>query len=165
MLLSFSEPSMRPYVEAGIRQANGVVVGDLRVKRQTIRRRGSRGERLIELAKNACWTHPYDLHLWWKSRTKEREHLGTISGGSRIYPITILHSFVEPMNRPKYPVVRIDGPQGWRDGDAMLFWSPNYGGRSFTEEAIADGFNSAEAFRDYFVPNLGDRFDGVLFKW
>ncbi|MGD9766814.1 MAG: hypothetical protein AB7U62_04150 [Pseudolabrys sp.] len=47
----------------------------------------------------------------------------------------------------------------------MLFWSPEHGGEPFEQEARADGFESAEAFRDYFVPNPGDRFDAILFKW
>lgn len=163
MLLSFSVPEMLPLIRDGIAQARGEeVLG--RVKRQTIRRRGSRAERLLEYAKHAHWTHPYDLHLWWKSRTAEREFLGAVRS-SRVYPITILHSMVVPPNAPAYPILRMDGPRGWRAGDTMIFWSADHGGESFAAEAFADGFASVEAFRDFFVPNVGDTFGAILFKW
>lgn len=164
MILSFSVPAMLPYIEAGIRQHAGEDVDAERVKRQTIRRRGPRAEKLLGWD-TIAHTQPYDLHLWWKSRTPQRRHLGTIAGGSKVYPITILHSTVEPPDGPPYPIIRIDGPRGWREGDAMLFWSGDYSDPAFRAEARADGFDSAQAFRDYFVPNLGDRFEGILFKW
>lgn len=164
MLLSFSIPEMLPYLEAGLRQRAGEDV-IARVKRQTIRQRGPRAEKLLEWAKDAFWTHPYDLHLWWKSRTPQRNHLGTVTGGSHVYPISILHSTVIPPNEPEYEIYRIDGPRGWRTGDSMIFWSPEHGGQSFETEAYADGFNSARDFAKYFVPNVGDTFDAILFKW
>lgn len=165
MLISFSVPQMLPYIQAGIRQRAGENIFGQRVKRQTIRKRGPRAEKLLHCAVAAYWTHPYDLHLWWKSRTAQRAHLGTVAGGSKIYPISILHSNVVPPDSPPYETYRIDGPHGWRNGDAMLFWNPKDGGRSFEEEAYADGFDSARDFVQYFVPNLGDRFDAVIFKW
>lgn len=164
MMLSFSIPEMRPYVEAGIRQAQGEYVGTARVKRQTIRKLGPRSLAMLERAKDAGWTHPCDLHLWWKSCTSERELLGVIKDVGHIYPITILHSRVEPPDAPPYPVLRIDGPHGWRDGDSVLFWACGETG-SFANETYRDGFDSVEAFRDFFVPNVGDVFEGALFKW
>ena len=164
MLLSFSVPEMLPWIRAGIRQARGEPVSG-RVKRQTIRRLGPRGQMVLDHASRACWTCPYDLHLWWKSRTAERELLGVIAGGCRVYPVTILHSTVEPPGKPPYECIRIDGPRGWRKGDDVLFWSPGDPPGQFLAEAQADGFDSMEAFRDFFVPKLGDVFEGVLFKW
>lgn len=166
MLISFSEPSMLPYVRAGIRQALGEDVGDARVKRQTMRRRGPRAEQLLEWASKASNTIPYDLDLYWKSRTPEGECLGKIPCSLvRVYPIEILHSRIEPMNREPYQCIRIDGPAGWRQGDVTLFWSPGDEPNGFCAESYADGFDSPEAFRDYFVPNFGDRFDAILYKW
>lgn len=164
MLLSFSVPDMLPWIRAGIRQAKGEPVSG-RVKRQTIRRRGPRADALLKHAEQASWTHGYDLHLWWKSRTPERESLGVVEGGSWVYPITILHSSIELPGQEPYPCLRIDGPRGWRQGDAALFWSPGNPPGPFLAEAMADGFDTVESFRDYFVPNQGDVFEGVLFKW
>ncbi|NEV79289.1 hypothetical protein DYI24_19855 [Rhodopseudomonas sp. BR0C11] len=165
MLISFSEASMLPYIRAGIRQARGEDVRGERVKRQTIRGRGQRAEKLL-----ACdpvgHTIPYSLDLWWKSRTPEREHLGGIDCSLvRVWPIEIWHSFIEYTDGSTSECIRINGPRGWRDGDAVLFWSPGDAAGAFAAEAYADGFDSPEAFRDYFVPNRGDRFDAVLFKW
>lgn len=170
MLLSFSVPVMLPYIRAGLRQRAGEDVGGERVKRQTIRRRETRNAKLAEYAKLASWSIPYDLHLWWKSRTHERELIGKIDNDGirpiRLYPISILHSTVIPPEGPAYHIIRIDGPHGWCAGDPMLFWSEGREGRArFEREAYADGFDAPQAFRDFFVPNVGDRFDGVLFKW
>ena len=156
---------MLPYIQAGIRQRNGEDVGAARVKRQTIRKRGPRADKILKWAEQAFWTHPYDLHLWWKSRTVQRCHLGTITGGGRVYPITILHSTVVPTSGPSYEVYRIDGPRGWRKGDAMIFWDREHGGQSFEEEAYTDGFDSAWDFVRFFVPNLGDKCHAAIFKW
>lgn len=165
MILSFSVDAMRPYIVAGIRQALGMDVGDARVKRQTIRPRGPRAIKMLERAVNAGWTHSYDLHMYWKARAPTQcAFLGKIEGGGYIYPITILHSTVEPPGAPSYPILRIDGPNGWRDGDSMLFWSEGEF-NAFSHEVYADGFDTVAAFRDYFVPNVGDRFEGALFKW
>lgn len=167
MLLSFSVPEMLPMLRAGLAQCRGEDVGTKRVKRQTIRQYGPRAERL--LAHDPIGhTIPYDLHLWWKSRTPDRALIGTIPCGIppvRVYRLDIWHTSIKPVGEPAYPCIRIDGPRGWRNGDAMLFWSPNHGGHLFEQETRADGFDSAEAFRDFFVPNPGDRFDAILFKW
>lgn len=157
MLLSFSETSMLPYVRAGIRQAMGEDVGDERVKRQTIRRFGPRAEQLLR------WdpvghTIALPLHLYWKSRTPKRERLGVIpSQLVGVYELEIQHLHDGGL--------RIAGPQAWRDGGA-IFWSPGrVGCAHVSSEARNDGFDSPEAFRDYFVPDAGDRFRAILFKW
>jgi len=158
MLLSFSEAPMLPYIRAGIRQALGEDVGGERVKRQTIRWHGNRAVQLLRW-NPVSHTIGLPLHLWWKSRTPTRELLGVIpSELVRVYEIEINHQ--------QNLEVRLDGPDGWRDGRPTIFWSP---GRvscaHFIREAHNDGFDSPEAFRDYFVPNPGDRFRAILFKW
>ncbi|WP_316228356.1 MULTISPECIES: hypothetical protein [unclassified Bradyrhizobium] len=166
MLLSFSVPAMRPYIEAGLRQLRGENIGAARVKRQTIRGLGPRARDLL------AWdpighTIPHDLQLWWKSRTPQRALLGEVACQHvHVYQIEILHSRIEPTWGNSYPCIRIDGPRGWRQGDAMLFWSHgNAAGSDFARECYADGFDSPEAFRDFFVPNMGDRFDAILIRW
>jgi hypothetical protein len=165
MLVSFSEPEMLPYVRAGIRQALGEDVGDERVKRQTIRRYGERARRL--LAHDAIGgSIPYDLDLFWKSRTPESDRLGKIPCRLvRVFRIEILHSFVRPPGGPEYQCIRIVGRPGWRDGDAMLFWSPGNEPNGFCDVAFNDGFDSPEAFRDYFVPDRFARFEAILYRW
>lgn len=163
MLLSFSVAAMRPMISAGIRQCRGADVGAERVKRQTIRKRGARAEMLFDAA-GLDGSIRYDLHLWWKSQTPQRELLGTVCF-PKIYPIEILHSHVENTDGSTYPVCRINGSRGWREGDTTLFWSPGDTENGFVRETYADGFDSPEAFRDFFVPNHGDRFDAILFKW
>lgn len=152
-------------ISAGIRQHHGEDVGAARVKRQTIRNRGPRARMLFAQARDRNGSSiRYDLHLWWKSRTPQRELLGTVCF-PKVWPINILHSQVEPVEGPNYQCIRIVGPRGWRDGAEGLFWSPGDAENGFTRETYADGFDSPEAFRDFFVPNLGDRFDAILFKW
>lgn len=163
MILSFSERPMLPYIRAGIRQARGEDVGAERVKRCTIRRIGKRAEQLLAYDRSGR-SIPYDLHLWWKSRTKERELLGVLPN-ARVHKITILHSEVIPPDAPRYQCIRIDGRHGWRNGSSMLFWSPGSTPGEFDQVARQDGFDSVEAFRDYFVPNPGDVFDGILYRW
>ncbi|RAI42812.1 hypothetical protein [Rhodoplanes roseus] len=164
MILSFSVPEMRPMIEAGLRQMRGEP-GDVRVKRQTIRARGPIAERLL------AWdpvgqTIPYDLSLWWKSRTAERAKLGDVPRAAvRVSPIEIWHTTVQDPGAPPRQILRIDGSRGWRAGDAMLFWSSRNRGAAFEAEVKADGFDTVAAFRDYFVPNPGDRFDGILYRW
>jgi hypothetical protein len=168
MLISFSEPSMLPYIRAGLRQRRGEDVGGVRVKRQTIRKLGVRGMRLLQYDPIGH-TIPYDLQLWWKSRTPQRELIGEVrvdTGISvRVYEINILHSEIVEPRGARRQCIRLNGPQGWRKGDATLFWSPGDPLGSFFGEAWLDGFDSVEHFRDYFVPNFGDRFDAILFKW
>jgi hypothetical protein len=162
-LLSFSVLEMLPMIRAGLRQRLGEDVGAQRVKRQTFRKRGTRAEMILKSA-GLDGSITYDLHLWWKSRTPQRERIGNVAY-PKVYPVNILHSRVEHPDGTVYPVCRIDGPRGWRDGDTTLFWSPGDRPNGFAGEAYADGFDSPEAFRDYFVPNIGDRFDAILYKW
>jgi|GEM_PF-3315199 len=165
MLLSFSIPEMLPMIEAGLRQRAGGDIGNQRVKRQTIRQLGPRTRKLLEYDP-VCHTIPHALHLWWKSRSRERKHIGTAEGINKIFKIEILHTFMQSPGEPRETIYRIDGPRGWRQGDTMLFWKPgDPPGGGFEKEAIADGFDGAQAYVDYFVPNFGDRFDGALFKW
>lgn len=137
MLLSFSVDYMRPYVEAGIRQNNGEDVGAARVKRQTIRKLGPVAKRLIKFGIRPVMP----LHLWWKSRTKEKAFLGVVPSW-RITPVYIA-------NCNGAPVIEIDR----RAIDNQ------------DQFAIDDGFDSLDAFLAYFVPNAGDVFNGVLYKW
>lgn len=144
MMLSFSILSMREMVVYGAQQRAGIDVGGARVKRQTIRGLGPRNGRLLDRARRNDWHLDYDLTLWWKSRTPVRCRLGEVirSEGMPIFlqPIAIDHT-------PGFSYfLRVDG---------------------YHVEALAeaDGFDSPEEFRDFFVPNLGDRFEGVMFKW
>lgn len=165
MLLSFSIPAMLPMIEAGLRQRAGEDVGAARVKRQTYRRIGPRAEKLLAWD-TMCHFQPYDLHLWWKSRTKAKRNIGTVDGGSKIYAIDIMHTWMQSPGCPRETIFRIDGPRGWRSGDAMLFWKPGDPADSgFEQEARADGFDNAQAFVDFFVPNMGETFRAALFKW
>lgn len=165
MLLSFSEPSMKQFVIDGLAQANGREITS-RVKRQTIRRRGARGVRLLREAETAGPLLWYELHLWWKSRTQEREFFG-VAKPAWVYPIHILHSTVEPLDRPKYPLVRVVLPGTvYGEGQNCGFWSAtDEGGGLVSKVAHDDGFESVAAFRDYFVPNVGDEFTGILYRW
>lgn len=144
MMLSFSVPSMRQMVVDGARQRAGENVGDARVKRQTIRGLGPRNRDLLERARANEWRFGYDLTLWWKSRTPQRCLLAEIKRAERM-PI-----FLVP--------IRIEHRQGC---SFFLFVE----GFCIEQLAKDDGFENPEAFRDFFVPNPGDRFEGVLFKW
>ena len=50
---------------------------------------------------------------------------------------------------------------GWGDNVMIV----GFDGQPEGKQAIKDGFDNPEAYRDYFVPRRGDRFDGILFKW
>lgn len=149
MLLSFSEPAMLPMIEAGIAETGGTPAKG-RVKRQTLRKRGPWADILLAQLRPDSYSHPGTLHLWWKSRTKERAALGVVKG-FKLFALTIKHY--------QNGDVKIKGP-----GHSAAVWDAN-GSAVFREFARADGFDSPEAFRDYFVPSPGDEFDGVLFKW
>lgn len=172
MLISFSVEKMRPYIEAGIRQAKGEDVGGARVKRQTIRRMGPRWREIVEVVQRHDFYFPADLHLWWKSRTPQRERLGvigqTIATNIRIYPITIKYRMETFSGEPDaVPTLWVKGPEGWRDGLRHIFttdFDSTLDG-PVKRVARADGFDSVSEFKDYFVPNLGDVFEGVLIKW
>jgi hypothetical protein len=161
MLLSFSQHAMLPYIEAGVRQARGADVGDVRVKRQTIRRMGPRYEPLLARAQEDGTVNGMDLHLWWKSRTPQRRRLGIVSCNIRRISITRT-----------------------TDGNGDCVRSP-LAGRGFACSvalvsddviarddrsalaglAYADGFDTIRAFADFFVPAPGDVFEGVMLKW
>jgi hypothetical protein len=173
MLISFSVAEMLPYIRAGIRQASGEHVIE-RVKRQTIRTRGARAEKLLAHAGEANWTIPYDLHLYWCSRSPKGKFLGLVEH-VRVYPIEMLHSSVQPADgRPEYQCLKIELPRAFPDSN-WQFWSPQDGGlrdgrlapdaNGFARFAYKDGFDSVEAFRDFFVPNRGDHFKGIVFTW
>lgn len=159
MLISFSVPKMLPYIRAGLLQRLGDSIYNERVKRQTIRRLGTRGKQLL-LARDPL-THeiPYDLHLWWKSRTPERELIGVVraeNGPARVYQLTI---------KRYESSCEISGESGWRTGLQTLAWYSGDEPNAFSAETDADGFDSPKEFRDFFVPNRCDRFDAILTKW
>jgi len=158
MLISFSIPEMLPMIEAGLREREGVNIDGLRVKRQTIRARGDRYVAMLEGGSGRNWNCTHDLHLWWKSRTQERRHLGTIGAATaKAFPIEI---------RNINGTTVMSGPFGWIEKPRLsVSWSPLQGGEAFKAQAMKDGFASVEDFRDYFAPNPGDVFVGVLFRW
>jgi len=164
MMLSFTIDSMRPKIEAGLRER--AVTGFPRpagyqsteeVKRQTIRFRGPVWQRVLAEAKNGIVER--DLHLWWRSRTKNRERLGVVRSFS-IEPVTIL--------RPSAATcciqlgnMTLEAPADGSISSALP--SPLlYVAHSF---AHADGFDSFKDFVRFFVPGPGDRFPGALIKW
>jgi hypothetical protein len=177
MLVSFSHTAMRPYVEAGIHQAQGHDVGFERVKRTTIRRAGPRYEEL--LARNAAGWAGLRLRLWWKSRTAERAKLGEapLLGIERI---TILHG-----RRDGDPCLQVKGTPalfelfgtspGCNYVSSVQWLHADVAARELTGSAwddghigivaYRDGFNTLRDFADFFVPKDGDRFEGVVLKW
>lgn len=164
MILSFSVPEMRPMIEAGLRQLRGETV-DERVKRQTIRARGPRAAKLLSYDP-ICHSIRYDLQLWWKSRTAERALIGVVPVDAvRVYPIEILHSSMQFPGKPFEQCLRITGPRDWNPGNDAMFWTPGDGDNAFNRFARADGFDSVEAFRNFFVPEPRDRFSGILYRW
>lgn len=167
MLVSFSHPQMRPWIEAGLRQFRGEDVGDARVKRQTIRRMGPRYERLLHLAgpQGGINADLGSLHLWWKSRTPVRCALGVVVP-FRIRPIMIERAMEEEDER-QYVMVHV----AHEDGPAAL-WEAPLSGQRFNPEIYriaklihADGFDSYQTFTDFFAPKVGDVFNGVLLQW
>lgn len=150
MILSFSHVEMLPYIRAGILQAKGENVGGARVKRQTIRRWGPQAERIMDWPSPVF---PYRLSLWWKSRTKEREFLDVFEAEC-VQANTVL---IEHAKDGRIWIVL--GAQ------RQITWHPEQGDNGLSDFAYADGFDSPEAFRDFFVPEPGDVFKGVLYKW
>lgn len=90
------------------------------------------------------------LRLWWKSRTKERRLLAEVEARSV--------TFIQMENAAGflfiYPMVFSEGT-GWVKGETM-------DSRQF---AYDDGFDNVDACRDYFVPEVGATFKGVIIKW
>jgi hypothetical protein len=167
MLLSFSVPKMLPWIENGLRQYAGEDVTG-RVKRQTIRATGPRYELLLRCAGDPVVLQVATLHLWWKSRTKERRSLGDVKN-FRIRPITITREADEE-NDCDYMMVKIAGD----DGPAALWmeWIPSKSITALHEWKggigkliYDDGFDSFDDFAEFFVPNVGDVFKGVLLQW
>ena len=157
MLLSFSVDEMRPMIEAGLRQRNGHDVGTARVKRQTIRALKARGKAILDAAKPNDWRCPYDLHLWWKSRTPARALLGVVDG-ARAMPVMIRHSLL--MRGSVEIVTAVQG--GKMD---IIVGLPSEGSGRAYDFARADGFEGLDDFIEFFVPRQCDVFEGVLFTW
>lgn len=156
MILSFSAPEMLPYIRNGIVQAKGVSVGGARVKRQTIRREGEQSRRVLKLLDDRG-AFPYRLHLYWKSRAPDREFLGVFEPEcAKAAPILIEHV----VTRREPPFIRIVAL-----GATSVFSEDNWPNKTFSDFSYADGFDSPEAFRDYFVPNPGDVFKGIVYRW
>ncbi len=182
MLLSFSIPSMRPMLLAGLHQRLGDDVGVERTKRQTIRALGgnrprARNRLLLERAQaSGSWALGYDLQLWWKSRTKERSLIGEVVDGSptpiRLYPITIMQRTADMARHDGFAIIvktMVPGFESRAASEVTITWEYRLRPPNAPEElcklAWDDGFDDAYAFADFFVPNVGDRFDGVLIKW
>lgn len=173
MLLSFSIPEMRVMIEAGLaeRQATGFPAsaaatsasprGGARTKRQTIRARGVQWQRVLaetEGGQTGGGKVERDLHLWWKSRTKERRHLGTLRG-FEAYPVSI--AYVTGHVEIRLPTFNTSSPVV---ATALADLRP---GKHIFAHDIArdDGFDQWLDFVNFFVPKPGDRFAGVLIKW
>lgn len=163
MMLSFTIDSMRSKIEAGLRER--AVTGFPRpagyqstedVKRQTIRFRGPVWQRVLAEAKNGIVER--DLHLWWRSRTKNRERLGTVRGFG-IEPITISRegAFCGIYMQERGLIGAL------ADGSVPAL--PDPGVILAHAFARADGFDSFTDFARFFVPKPGDRFPGALIKW
>lgn len=170
MMLSFSIPEMRPKIEAGLRERavsgfppsregasadRPAAQGGSRTKRQTIRHRGPVWQRMIAEAKDGRVER--DLHLWWKSRTKERALLGVVRGFG-IEAIAIEHRGGDCLiHQPMITAsARVDGTRPERPCREDLLAH---------RLAHADGFEDFASFAAYFVPNPGDRFVGALITW
>lgn len=162
MLLSFSVAEMRPYVEAGLRERAGEALPpETRVKRQTVRVRGPNWQRVIAEADEEGRVGR-DLHLWWKSRTKDRALLGVVRG-FHIFPVSFEHRTYRgdaycnmALERGSTVSAEIGGPVSALPTPSQLI------ANTF---ARADGFDALEDFVPFFVPKPGDRFVGALIKW
>jgi len=140
MLLSFSHDDMRPMILNGLRELAGEPTSGAWIKRQTIRAFGPMNQKLF-------WGKSYlsglTLHLWWKSRTAERFKFGQVTGrGTRV-------------------TIRNIGPEIV----VVIHATQKMSGMEVHAFAQADGFTNLDAFIDYFVPQTGDVFRGVLFQW
>jgi hypothetical protein len=153
MLVSFSHDRMLPWVRRGIvdvrfrlhhevhyQTAHLDRMGE-RVKRQTIRA-------AYDKAGRATKWHDVEagciLHLWWKSRRPEREHLGNVDLGS-ISPIWL------------------------RNHKGDLFhgngFAPDRGGHRDDFFWLSDGFLTEGEALNYFCPREGEAFLGFLLRW
>lgn len=176
MLLSFSHEAMRGYVESGFDQAHGLGGDGTRVKRTTIRRLGVRYSRLLDYSATTAFV---PVHLWWKSRTPERKLIGEV----KLLAIERIEIRRESYVGQPWLVVRgqpalfalFGEPleDHWIEAatplfsdvaDQVLGASP-LAERGLARIAYRDGFYTQRAFADYFVPKLGDRFEGVALRW
>lgn len=174
MMLSFSVPAMRPMIEAGLRQRGGEKLPDAaRVKRQTIRARGPVWQRVLgesEGGRDLGGRVERDLHLWWKSRTKERALMGVVRG-FEIYPVTIFHGAEDATRALETGFIQVVFPRdcilfGYANfSDALSCAGADFGATSACAFAYADGFGEWRDFVNFFVPHPGDRFAGALIKW
>lgn len=154
MILSFSVPEMLPLIRDGLQQAKGLNI-KTRVKRQTIRKWGPQAERVL-----AAPSFPYSLSLWWKSRTKEREFLGIFEAAFvTAERLAVTH---DAAGIVWVVLASIGVDMRWQQASRA---NPLGTDNGLTEFAYADGFDSPEAFRDYFVPKPGDVFKGILYRW
>jgi hypothetical protein len=109
-----------------------------RTKRQTIRRWSPHWARVIG------HEEAFPLHLWWKSRTADRCFLGRVPCLDAREVVIINQG-----GNVNIGDATETKPKIWRDGAVWYL----------------DGFDRFEQFRDYFVPNPGDQFKGVLLRW
>lgn len=140
-------------LENGLREIAGEPVGG-RTKRQTIRRYGPAYQRLFRhgTADEHWYLRDLQLDLWWKSRTPGRVKLGQVKGMAVRLSISREEGAV--LNRRLIAGVV-----------NMPALHPAYGMHKDFQMFHLDGFDSEKEFLDYFVPNEGDLFDGVLFQW
>jgi len=162
MLVSYSIPKMRPMIEAGLAERAGEALPEgCRVKRQTIRARGPQWLRVLAASEGGSAKGgkvDRDLHHWWKSRTKERALLGVVRG-FEIYPVAISRGRGGEGGR----YITVSFPDRYIMGlptKLRIAWAPE-----LFDFACKDGFESAASFAEFFVPEPGDRFPGVLIKW
>jgi len=136
MLLSFSIDEMRPMIVNGLKELAGEPV-DGRVKRQTIRRFGPQYMKKFGTAKHL---EGLQLDLWWKGRTPNRFKFGQVTGSGTLLKL----------ERTAENHILVTGFEPLPE---------------LVELSVKDGFNTVDEFLDYFVPNNGDVFEGVLFRW
>lgn len=161
MLLSFSIDAMLPMVVNGIRKAQAEGRGELepdvedwlaatfpaeaaaagqRIKAQTIRADNPTGRSAY-----AGLQGDARMDLWRKSRTPGRMKLGWV----------LLRVPPAPLR-----IQRQDGGACSITADGV-----DVAAIRLPDLALADGFDSAEAFKAFFVPNPGDVFRGWLLRW
>lgn len=99
-----------------------------------------------------------DLHLWWRSRSKERALLGVVRG-FEIWPVTIEH-------RGGECAIHTAMASGYAPASGTLHAaSPAFEAIYAHRMAHDDGFGDFAAFVRFFVPRAGDRFAGALIRW
>lgn len=169
MLISFSLPIMLPMVVNGLIAAKVAGHGKLaldverwlhdtfpaetatagrRVKGQTIRTHNATGR-----SNYANRRQGDRLDIWWKSRTPGRRKLGEV---------------ILPVDPIQIRIIHREGgiPAAFsvEPGQAAALARP-WSDMEVEAVALADGFDSVTAFRDFFAPLPGDSFTGWLVKW